>query len=154
MSDASDKPIVLVIDDDPLQLRLYGVLLGKHYRVQTASRGVEAINILEGLKEKGEIDRVRAILLDIMMPNIDGFKLLQHLRQSYPQAPVIMCSAMNQREHVLRAMGLGASDYLLKPFRRQALLDKLAHVKLPEKSVPVSSLDSQESPVTTGVEAA
>lgn len=154
MSDEPNKPIVLVIDDDPLQLRLYGVLLGKHYTVRTASRGVDAINVLEELKEGGAIDRVWAILLDIMMPNIDGFKLLRHLRQTYPQAPVIMCSAMNQREHVLRAMSLGASDYLLKPFRRQTLLDKLARVKLQEKSAPDSASVSQEAPSTTSVEAA
>ncbi|RME63185.1 MAG: response regulator [Caldilineae bacterium] len=129
--DEIQRPILLVIDDDPLQLRLYKVLLAKHYSVMTAARSVDAINILEDLKQKHELDHIQAILLDIMMPNVDGFKLLQHLRQEYPQAPVIMCSAMNQREHVLRAMNLGASDYLLKPFRRQTLLEKLAQVKRP-----------------------
>ncbi|MCB0116101.1 MAG: response regulator, partial [Caldilineaceae bacterium] len=69
------------------------------------------------------------VLLDVMMPEIDGLTLLEMIRQRYPiEVPVIMVTALSLKGTILRAQKLGANDYLIKPFPAQLLLDKLAQL--------------------------
>jgi CheY-like chemotaxis protein len=122
-------PIVLIVDDEILQLRLVSSLLAKQYCPFPVSSGREALRVLDQLQAAGELPMIQAILLDVMMPEMDGLVLLDLIRNRYPKTiPVILCTAMNLRGTILRAQMLGANDYILKPYDPRVLMEKLAQV--------------------------
>src|ERR1700691_713847 len=107
---------ILLVDDEPAMLRYIKTLLEvDDYKVETACTGEEAL----GRIDKGlEPDLV---LLDVLMPGIDGLETLEQLRQKRPGAKVVMLSCVNDTKKVVQAMRLGAHDYLTKPFQKAEL---------------------------------
>ncbi|MEK6716715.1 MAG: response regulator [candidate division NC10 bacterium] len=100
---------VLVVDDDPVTVELLqGFLVGKGYEVSTAGDGAEALRML---KE----ERPHLVLLDILMPKMDGLEVLRQLRAIDKEVSVIMITAVNEEETGRQAMALGAFDYITKP---------------------------------------
>jgi two-component system, chemotaxis family, chemotaxis protein CheY len=124
-----DPPAVLVVDDDPDILEATTLLLeSEGYRVETARDGREALDKLAG----GATPAV--ILLDLMMPGMNGFDFYGRLRQlPGPQAnlPVIVVSAT--REAQRHARDLGANGCLPKPYELQDLLDEIAALLPPAR---------------------
>ncbi|MEZ4832712.1 MAG: response regulator [Caldilineaceae bacterium] len=114
------------MDDQPLQLRAVTALLAKHYQVYTAQSGIEAIRLLENMAVGGQLNRLQAILLDVTMPELNGLAILELIRARYPRMPIIICSAHQERSVILNARQRGASDYLLKPYTSEVLLQKLS----------------------------
>jgi two-component system response regulator HydG len=104
------KPKILVIDDDSsVRYTLREILEASDIEVEEAEDGLAALQWLEH-------DRVDLVITDLMMPRLDGMKLLERLREM-PQAPkVIMVTAHGSERHAVRAMKLGAIDYFSKPF--------------------------------------
>jgi two-component system response regulator AtoC len=101
---------VLVIDDDEdSRTSLASFLSAAGYRVRAAPGGADG---LAQLAEGG----ADAVLLDLVMPDLDGFEVLRRIRSQDPRLPVVVLSGLSQAEDVVRAMKLGASDYLPKPF--------------------------------------
>lgn len=100
----------VLVADDELEIRqLLRLYMEKDgYQVFEAENGVEALEILE----KKQIDMV---LLDIMMPKMNGYQVIQHIRKEN-NVPVIMISAKGQDEDKILGLDLGADDYLVKPF--------------------------------------
>jgi putative two-component system response regulator len=122
-------PIVLIVDDEILQLRMVASMLARRYCPYPVSSGREALRVLDHLQMADELPLIQAILLDVMMPEMDGLVLLELIRSRYPQTiPVILCTAMNLRGTILRAQMLGANDYILKPYDSRLLLEKLEQV--------------------------
>ncbi len=100
---------VLVVDDDPEFVEmLRDFLSAKGYEVSTACDGLEA---LQKVKE----ERPHLILLDILMPKLDGLEVLEQLRQIDQEVGVIMITAVNEEETGRKGMELGAFDYIVKP---------------------------------------
>lgn len=119
-------PIVLIVDDEIMQLRLMASLLARSYLAMPISSAREALRILDNMHMTGDLAQVKAVILDVMMPEIDGLTLLEMIRQRYPiQVPVIMVSALSLKGTILRAQKLGANDYIVKPFAAHVLLEKL-----------------------------
>jgi signal transduction histidine kinase/CheY-like chemotaxis protein len=116
---------ILVIDDEPRlsgQLRL--LLEGQGYSVVTAVGGAAGIAVLQA----SDID---AILTDVTMPDVDGYAVLQWVRENRPDTPVIVMTGYGSLESATRALRLGAYDYVLKPFSLptvQAALHRAAAV--------------------------
>ncbi len=112
MTDAS----VLIIEDDPSLLRgLKDNFEETGYRVSTASDGKAGL--------EASIDmRPDLIILDIMLPGMDGFDLCSSVREQALEMPIIMLTADDQSESIVRGLDLGADDYLTKPFRIEELL--------------------------------
>jgi two-component system KDP operon response regulator KdpE len=109
------KTRILVVDDEPETLKYVGAnLKARGYEVVTAADGSEA------LKQAAE-DVFDLVLLDITMPGPDGFAVCQALRQ-HSTVPIIMLSARGQEKDKVRALDLGADDYLTKPFGIEELL--------------------------------
>jgi two-component system response regulator AtoC len=107
---------ILLVDDEPGMLRYIKTLLEvDDYKVETATTGEEA---LEKIEKGLEPDLV---LLDVLMPGIDGLQTLEQLRQKRPAAKVVMLSCVNDTRKVVQAMKLGAQDYLTKPFQKAEL---------------------------------
>lgn len=114
----SPKPTILVADDDEEILRVVSLALSKQgYEVLPAKDGQEAL-------EKARQEKPDAILLDIMMPGLDGFKVLQELRrdESVSAIPVGFLTGRDDREAYERARELGGHIYLMKPFSTAKLV--------------------------------
>src|ERR1700745_3624444 len=112
----SETTNILLVDDEPGMLRYIRTLLEvDDYKVETASTGEEALQRIE----KGLAPDL--VLLDVLMPGIDGLETLEQLRQKRPGTKVVMLSCVNDTRKVVQAMKLGAQDYLTKPFQKAAL---------------------------------
>jgi two-component system sensor histidine kinase/response regulator len=118
---------ILVVDDQPANLRAVSTLLVRSgYQVVTADTGEEALRLaVEHVPD--------LLLLDMMMPGMDGFALLAQIKQHPPllRLPVVFLTAAHDRELLLRAFDAGAVDYVTKPFMPEELLARVnAHVGL------------------------
>lgn len=108
----SVKATVLVVDDSPEMRRYLRALLElDSYRVETASSGAEALQILR----HGCAPQL--VLLDVQMPGMDGLETLRHLQELHPRPKVIMCSAEDDPGKMALASSLGAYAYLVKPIQ-------------------------------------
>jgi two-component system, OmpR family, KDP operon response regulator KdpE len=117
----SPPPLVLVADDEPRITKLVAIALGDEgFRVVTARGGVEAL-------QKAEQLRPDIVLLDIVMPDLDGIEVMRRLRERRPVA-VILLTAKVSVEDRARGLGLGADDYLAKPFHPDELTDRVRAV--------------------------
>lgn len=117
----SEQRRVLVVDDEPdllYAVKLY--LEDEGYIVFTAMNGFEALDIL-----KERIPDV--IVLDVMMPELDGFETLKQIRDT-STVPVIMLTAKGEEADKVRGLGLGADDYVTKPFSQRELLSRIQAV--------------------------
>ena len=123
---------VLIVDDVPLNQLLVKKMLGDFdFGVRTAENGLEAIR--EIMAEKPDL-----VLLDILMPVMDGFEVLQKLKekQEWNDIKVIVLSALNSNEDIVRAFNLGADDFITKPILMDKLCNSVAKVlEIPLKSV-------------------
>jgi two-component system response regulator AtoC len=112
----SEPAKILLVDDEPGMLRYIRTLLEvDDYKVETASTGEEALQHVE----KGMLPDL--VLLDVLMPGIDGLETLERLRRMKPGIKVVMLSCVNDARKVVQAMRLGAQDYLTKPFQKAEL---------------------------------
>lgn len=118
------KKRVLIVDDEPNIRDSLKLLLGRVYDVDVAERGDEALKALgvagESEESKAEIPDV--VILDVMMPGVDGISTLEQLRNMHPMVPVIMLTASKTVKTAVQAMKYGAVDYLSKPFDVDELL--------------------------------
>ncbi|MGH7338131.1 MAG: response regulator, partial [Myxococcota bacterium] len=118
---------VLVADDDQSLVRTLTWILKEHgYEVSVCPGGEGLFAMLEEVKPA-------LLLLDIMMPKVDGLTLLERLKQDdrWRDLPVLMVSSMPPEEATVRALGLGASDFIAKPFRVRELLARVeTHIRL------------------------
>jgi two-component system, NtrC family, response regulator AtoC len=107
---------ILLVDDEPGMLRYIRTLLEvDDYKVETATTGEEALaRVQKGLHPD-------LVLLDLLMPGIDGLQTLEQLRQIKPGLKVVMLSCVNDTRKVVQAMRLGAHNYLTKPFQKAEL---------------------------------
>ncbi len=103
---------ILIVDDDPVQRRLLEAMLVKlGYNVELAEGGEQAISMLA--KSRGR--KINLVMLDLVMPDLDGFGVLEKLRKLKLAYPVIVQTARGGIETVVRAMRLGAHDFVVKP---------------------------------------
>lgn len=115
------KNRILLVDDEPDIVETAAFMLqARNYLVSTASGGLEGI-------EKAKKEHPDLILLDIMMPEVDGYDVCMRLKadEDTKHIPIIMLTAKGESEAVLRAHKLGAEDYIVKPFSLPILLGKL-----------------------------
>jgi DNA-binding NtrC family response regulator len=112
----SEPANILLVDDEPGMQRYIRTLLEvDNYKVETASTGEEALEMVQ----KGL--RPDLVLLDLLMPGIDGLQTLEELRKLQPALKVVMLSCVSDTRKVVQAIRLGAHDYLTKPFQKAEL---------------------------------
>lgn len=115
------KNKILLVDDEPDIVETAAFMLrARNYSVSTALGGSEGI-------EKAEKEDPDLILLDIMMPGVDGYEVCTKLKagKSTKNIPIIMLTAKGESEAVLKSHTVGADDYVVKPFSLPTLLGKL-----------------------------
>jgi putative two-component system response regulator len=110
MTDAMNKPTILVVDDVPENIDILGGILKDEYRVRAATNGPSALSLVA--KSPPDL-----ILLDIMMPGMDGYEVCRMLKsqQSSRKIPVIFVTAMGEVEDESRGFAVGCVDYITKP---------------------------------------
>ncbi|MCG2784215.1 MAG: response regulator transcription factor [Anaerolineae bacterium] len=112
---------ILVVDDEPRYLRLLEAnLRTENYEVVSAQDGLQAVEIFSN-------SPTDLILLDVMMPNLDGFSACQRIRQ-FSNVPIIMLTAKGEEQDRVRGLDMGADDYLTKPFSATELLARVRAV--------------------------
>jgi DNA-binding response OmpR family regulator len=114
------QPSILVVDDEPLNVRLMvGMLQKENYRISVATSGEEAWDLMK--RSPSAFD---AVLLDRMMPGIDGLEVLRRMKEhdELKTVPVIFQTAMTQEDEILEGIQAGAYYYLTKPYRREKLV--------------------------------
>jgi DNA-binding response OmpR family regulator len=117
----TNKPLILVVDDDPKILRLLRVeLTAQGFQVLVAERGRDAL-------ELAERQRPDLVILDIIMPGMDGLEVLRRLRES-SGVPVILLTAKGTDADKIIGLELGADDYLAKPFNPEELTARVRAV--------------------------
>jgi two-component system response regulator AtoC len=118
---------VLVIDDDEAAREILVELLGRiGFHAFAAADGKSGLEWLQGAAAPPQ-----AVLLDLRMPGLDGFQVLERYRADGGTAPVIALSAMDEKEAVVKAMRLGASDYLVKPIEPDELKEAIDRCSTP-----------------------
>lgn len=121
---------ILVVDDQPnVRTLLTDYLTAQGYRVLTAPDGQQGLYVARH-------ERPELILLDIMMPNMDGYQFLSSFRRE-SEAPVIVITARDEETDAVLGLELGADDYVIKPFRMRELSARIRAV-LRRKTVPVT----------------
>lgn len=119
------KKRILLIDDEPDLLATTKFLLeNEGYKVYTAGSGAEGIKKFEEISPD-------LILLDIVMPGMDGFETLHQLRNVYPDSehiPIIMLTVRTEIESTFQAKGFGATDYITKSEKSDILLAKIKKI--------------------------
>lgn len=112
---------ILTVDDEPRYLRLLEAnLKTEGYAVVTASDGLQALDVFSA-------QPVDLVLLDIMMPRLDGFGTCQRIRE-FSNVPIIMLTAKGEEQDRVKGLDLGADDYLVKPFSATELLARVRAV--------------------------
>jgi len=112
---------ILIVDDEPRYLRLLEAnLRTEGYEVSVAQDGVQALDVFSS-------QPIDLVLLDVMMPRLDGFGTCQRLRE-FSNVPIVILTARGEEQDRVRGLDLGADDYLVKPFSATELLARVRAV--------------------------
>lgn len=112
---------ILIVDDEPRYLRLLEANLhSEGYEVITAQDGMQALDVFS-------TNPIDLVLMDVMMPRLDGFGATQRLRE-FTNVPIVILTARGEEQDRVRGLDLGADDYLVKPFSATELLARVRAV--------------------------
>jgi len=119
MQKFNDKTTVLVVDDSPESLGMINMALDKAgIAVLIALNGQQAMNVLEQITPS-------VILLDAIMPVMDGFECARAIRKKLPLVPIIFMTGLSEVEHIVKAFDAGGNDYIIKPIHPDELLVRI-----------------------------
>lgn len=146
------KANILVVEDDPAILRgLLDVLVFNGYRATGREDGREGLDT--ALEEKFDL-----VILDVMLPSLDGFSICSELRQARPDQPIMMLTAKGSEDDIVTGFTAGADDYVHKPFslrelmvRVEALLRRSGKVSLAENLV-IAGITFDSVKLTAGLD--
>jgi DNA-binding response OmpR family regulator len=119
------EPTAVVVEDDQIIVNLLEHLLSRRgFGVRIALDGRQATNFIETLPAP------TLVLLDVMLPYLDGFELIKRIREhaTWSEVPIIMLTSKSQEQSIVRALDSGANDYIVKPFRPGELLARIRRV--------------------------
>ena len=128
-NDNVPKKKILLVDDNEVQLSMTEIQLKKSYEVTTAKSGKEALDhLFHGLVPD-------LIVLDILMPDMDGWETFGRLRavSVLHEVPILFLSSVNDENEITRAFDMGAADFIVKPFNSKEFLEKISKAVKKEK---------------------
>ena len=138
----SEKPSILIVDDSEMNRAILNEMLKDEYRILEADNGRTALDMVDRYG-----DELSLVLLDIIMPGINGFEVLGELsrRSVADSLPVVMISSEDSDDVVLRAYELGASDYINRPFNARVVRRRVSNtIRLYAKQRRLTNLLSQQ----------
>lgn len=140
--DKKEKPIILIVDDIPDNIHTLSGILSENFRIKAATNGAKAIEIAN------TIPKPHLILLDIMMPEMDGYEVCNKLKSNPFTAniPIIFVTAKTETVDEQKGFELGAVDYITKPVSPPIVLARVkTHISLYDQSLALSSLVRQRT---------
>ena len=138
----SEKPSILIVDDSEMNRAILNEMLKDEYRILEADNGRTALDMVDRYG-----DELSLVLLDIIMPGVNGFEVLGELsrRSVADSLPVVMISSEDSDDVVLRAYELGASDYINRPFNARVVRRRVSNtIRLYAKQRRLTNLLSQQ----------
>ena len=129
--DREENGTILIVDDEPANISLLSKSLRDHYKTKAATDGKKAIRIASSSAD----ERPDLILLDIMMPSMDGYEVCRHLKsnEETKEIPVIFLSGMNSLMDEAKGLMLGAVDFITKPIDPLTVKARIrVHLRLAE----------------------
>jgi len=138
MQKPDDRPLILIVDDTPTNIQVLAEALRSDYRVKVATSGKAALAIANQPESRPDL-----ILLDVMMPEMDGYEVCRRLKQApaTQNIPVIFVTAKNDVTDEEQGLRLGAMDYIVKPFHLAIVKARVAnHISLKMKTDLLESL--------------
>ncbi|MBK7029246.1 MAG: response regulator [Bacteroidales bacterium] len=131
-------PNILIVDDIPANLKVLGeILKNEGYKVRPVPNKMMALQVAE--KEKPDL-----ILLDIMMPEMDGYEVCRRMKanEHLCEIPIIFISALSETDDVVKALKFGGVDYITKPFKAEEVTARVGtHIKLHRQSKELHNLN-------------
>lgn len=122
------RPKILVLDDEEIvRVSCKKCLTPEGYDVDVAANGVEGLAMTEN-------NRYDVILTDLKMPDMDGMEFLARVKERHPDTKVIMITGYSTVEHAVKAMRMGAYNYIEKPFTPDALIDAVKEALTGERA--------------------
>ncbi len=123
------KKSIVAVDDSGIILKMLEKLLSEEYAFMGFSKGMRALKYLK------EAQTPDLIILDIEMPEIDGYKMLEMIRKKdeLKDVPVLFLTSNNEKEHVVKAIRAGVNDYIVKPIDENVFMDKVRGLLKQEK---------------------
>lgn len=115
---------ILIVDDDAINRKLLCAILKKfHYTLETATNGFQALEMLE-------TKPFDLVILDLLMPAMDGYQTLQAMKKDirYRDIPVIIASAVRDKESVIQCIEAGAEEYMVKPYEQEIIRSRVRAV--------------------------
>ncbi len=113
---------IMLVDDSKFMRGVLSKIVGaRHNIVGEAGNGLEAVSTYESLKPD-------VVLMDIVMPDMDGIAAAKEITSKHPEARIIMCTSMGQEGKVKKAIEAGARGYIVKPFQAEDVLSEIATV--------------------------
>ena len=116
----SDLTILIVDDESRMRKLIKDFLVQKKYNILEAEDGEKALKVYNENKEK-----INLILLDVMMPKLDGWSVLRQIRQENSQLPIVMLTARSEEQDELFGFELGVDEYITKPFSPKILVARV-----------------------------
>jgi len=118
----SQRKAFVVEDDQIIVTILEHLLTRRGYAVEIARDGRQATQYIDATETAPEL-----VLLDVMLPYVDGFELIRKIREhpTWSRVPIIMLTAKSTEQHIVRALDNGANDYVVKPFRPGELMARI-----------------------------
>lgn len=113
---------ILIVEDNRMHAELLSIIIRSSFDadITVAENGRDA---LDKITEGSVFD---LIIIDIMLPKINGLDVLKTIRKVYDKVPILMLSALNDKEIIKKSYDEGATDYAAKPIRNEALMDKIS----------------------------
>ena len=127
---------VLLVEDDPTTAKSIEMMLN------SAGMVVDSTDLGEDGLEIGKLYDYDIIVLDLMLPDIDGMEVLCRLRDAQVQTPVLILSGLSESEQKVKGLGTGADDYLTKPFNKEELLARIQAIVRRSKGHAQSVIDT------------
>jgi putative two-component system response regulator len=114
-----EKKTILLVDDDPVNIEMLSIMLGHQYNIMIATNGTQALQLAP--------EQPDLILLDIMMPEMDGYEVCKRLKSApaISGIPVIFVTGMDDPEDEIKGLSLGAVDYFIKPMHAAITLARI-----------------------------
>jgi two-component system sensor histidine kinase/response regulator len=131
---------ILIVDDQPNNLKVISSILSENYKLFVANSGEKAFKILE-------VEKPDLILLDIMMPGMDGYEVCERLKlnENMKDIPIIFLTAKSELEDIVKGFELGAVDYITKPFKIKEVEVRIKnHIRLENAKEELRELNAEK----------
>ncbi len=125
--------VLLIEDDVTTSAKLEAMLQGENFTCDIADLGEQGV-------ERGKLGDYDIIILDLMLPDIDGYQVLQQLRAARVPTPVLILSGLDKLDHKIKGLGFGADDFLTKPFEPRELIARIHAVVRRSKGYPAATI--------------